>query len=274
MTIYSKISVFCMMLILPLTVQAKESAWSSSTYAQGKLISTLDAVGDEEAIEGIFHLRLKEDWHTYWRTSGDSGLPPKFDWSGSKNVKSVDVQFPAPKRFDEMGLQVFGYDGDVMYPLTIHPETPGEPMTLALKTDFLVCHELCVPEFLEVSLDIPSGAAVTSKSAAMMDLAKRKIPGENNAGLKIEAAVAGPEALVLNVYAKRGFDRADVFVEAGDLVITATPEITPDENDPRHGQVKIGLPFGESNMQEALAGKDVRVTFTDGQQAVEHVFSL
>ena len=35
-------------------------------------------------------IRLAPGWKTYWRYPGDSGVPPRFDFSGSRNVKSVD----------------------------------------------------------------------------------------------------------------------------------------------------------------------------------------
>ena len=31
-------------------------------------------------------LTLAPGWKTYWRSPGDAGIPPRFDWSGSKNV--------------------------------------------------------------------------------------------------------------------------------------------------------------------------------------------
>ena len=36
-------------------------------------------------------------WHTYWRYPGDSGVPPQFNFAGSRNVKHVDVLWPAPR---------------------------------------------------------------------------------------------------------------------------------------------------------------------------------
>src|SRR5262249_8356426 len=48
-------------------------------------------------------LRLEPGWKTYWRYAGDSGLPPTLDFTGSENVKSVTVQWPAPRRFPDGG---------------------------------------------------------------------------------------------------------------------------------------------------------------------------
>ena len=41
-------------------------------------------------------ITLAEGWKTYWRTPGDAGVPPAFDWTGSTNVAAIKVRYPAP----------------------------------------------------------------------------------------------------------------------------------------------------------------------------------
>ena len=50
-------------------------------------------------------LQLAPGWKTYWRSPGDAGIPPTFDWSGSDNVRSVRIHWPAPLVFDANGMQ-------------------------------------------------------------------------------------------------------------------------------------------------------------------------
>ncbi|MEG4641374.1 protein-disulfide reductase DsbD domain-containing protein, partial [Paracoccus sp. APAP_BH8] len=35
------------------------------------------------------HLRLEPGWKTYWRSPGDAGVPPRFDWAASRNLAEV-----------------------------------------------------------------------------------------------------------------------------------------------------------------------------------------
>ena len=42
----------------------------------------------ESWLAGI-EIALDSGFKTYWRHPGDSGLPPRFDWTGSKNVAGV-----------------------------------------------------------------------------------------------------------------------------------------------------------------------------------------
>src|SRR6202048_594358 len=50
---------------------------------------------------GGIAVQLQPGWKTYWRTPGDSGVPPRFDFSKSDNVEAVTVMWPAPMKFDD-----------------------------------------------------------------------------------------------------------------------------------------------------------------------------
>ena len=82
---------------------------------------------------------------TYWRMPGDSGLPPLFDWSGSENVKSVTVEWPRPDRIPDAAGTILGYHGQVIFPLRVEAADPAKPIRLAVKLDFGICEEICVP---------------------------------------------------------------------------------------------------------------------------------
>src|SRR4030088_1798170 len=97
---------------------ADVSAWDGDARSAVRLIAANAAAAQLRA--GV-EIRLAPGWKTYWRYPGDSGVPPRFDFSGSQNVKSVTVRFPAPKRLpDESGITI-GYKHDVVFPLDIVP---------------------------------------------------------------------------------------------------------------------------------------------------------
>ena len=68
-------------------------------------------------------LQLQPGWKTYWRTPGDSGVPPRFDFSKSENVEAVTVLWPAPTKFDDgAGGHSLGYHDQIVLPLRIVAE--------------------------------------------------------------------------------------------------------------------------------------------------------
>lgn len=96
-------------------------------------------------------LQLAPGWKTYWRTPGDAGIPPQFDWSGSDNLHSVGVTWPAPEVFMTAGMRTIGYTNDVVLPIALVPRQNGEAITLNATVDLGVCSDICVPHRMELS---------------------------------------------------------------------------------------------------------------------------
>jgi len=97
------------------------SAWDGDQRAAVRLIAGAQRGTVRRA--GI-EIRLAPGWKTYWRYPGDSGIPPRFDFSQSKNVKSVTVRYPAPHRLtDEKGAEVAmsPLEFDLLKALAEHP---------------------------------------------------------------------------------------------------------------------------------------------------------
>jgi len=90
-------------------------------------------------------LTLAPGWKTYWRTPGDAGIPPYFDWSGSDNLRGVGITWPAPEVFLTAGMRTIGYSGDLILPITLAPSRAGQPMTITANLDIGVCSDICVP---------------------------------------------------------------------------------------------------------------------------------
>src|SRR5690606_19912095 len=59
-----------------------------------RLISAVDGTLDRDRVKVGVHVRLAPGWKTYWRSPGEAGLPPNFDWSGSRNLKDVSISWP------------------------------------------------------------------------------------------------------------------------------------------------------------------------------------
>ena len=113
-------------------------------------------------------LTLAPGWKTYWRSPGDAGIPPRFDWSGSENVKSVRLHWPAPQVFQTNGMQTIGYHDRLVLPVEITPKDPGKPIRLKVRMELGVCDEICLPAALDLAADLATpGAADPSIRAAL-----------------------------------------------------------------------------------------------------------
>lgn len=99
-------------------------------------------------------LTLSQGWKTYWRSPGDAGIPPVFDWGGSDNIRALRLHWPSPQVFHFNGMQTIGYARELVLPVEIWPDRPGQPMRLETEVDLGVCRDICVPATLSLSSDL------------------------------------------------------------------------------------------------------------------------
>ena len=157
---------------MPVTHAADVSAWDADARSGMRLIAgkgTGDA--NNRVLRAGVELKLAPGWKTYWRYPGDSGVPPRFDFSQSSNVKSVDVQWPLPHRFADGSGHSIGYRDAVIFPLSVVPEDKSKPVTLRLKLDYAICEKLCVPVDAKAELGLSDG--VSSQDTALTAAAAR-----------------------------------------------------------------------------------------------------
>ncbi|MDC1356051.1 protein-disulfide reductase DsbD family protein [Pseudomonadota bacterium] len=88
---------------------------------------------------------LSPKWKIYWRNPGDAGLPPEINIKSSNNIKSFDLFFPSPKRFNFYDIETFGYDEEVIFPVIIKSLDNSNGISGILELNAQVCSEICVP---------------------------------------------------------------------------------------------------------------------------------
>ncbi len=168
---------------------------------------------------------LKPNTITYWRQPGESGVPPQLDFSRSKNVASVEVLYPAPKRIEEAGSFVAGYDSKVVFPLRVKPNDPSAPVVMDLSLDYAACDKMCLPARARLALPLPRDAAspFAGDIAAALTRVPRKISQEEAKELFALSRRRGENLSWRLDYL--GKDNArDVFAEAPDpLYLDAAP---------------------------------------------------
>src|SRR6201993_2142877 len=133
------------------------SPWQEDAHSAVRLLA---GSRSGAVLLGGIALQLQQGWHTYWRNPGDSGVPPRFDFSKSDNVEAVTVLWPAPKKFDDgAGGTALGYKHQVVLPLRIVAKNPDKPVTLRAHVSYAVCDKICIPVEAQAELAFASVAS-------------------------------------------------------------------------------------------------------------------
>lgn len=156
---------------------ADASAWADDTRSSVRLIAGSHS-GSEARLRAGVEIKLQPGWKTYWRYPGDSGVPPRFDFSGSDNVLRAKVLYPAPHLFNDETGNSLGYKTGVIFPVQVTPKQPGKPVTLKLKLDYAVCEKLCIPVEGKAELNFgkPDSNLGDSANNAALAAAEARVP--------------------------------------------------------------------------------------------------
>jgi DsbC/DsbD-like thiol-disulfide interchange protein len=151
--------------LLPFQARAQDaSPWIKDTYSAVRLIA---GSRSGNVLLGGIGFQLQPGWKTYWRTPGDSGVPPRIDFAKSENIDSVTILWPAPTKFaDGAGGTSFGYQKQVLLPLRIITKSPDKPVTLRASISYAVCEKLCIPVEAEAELAFRSVASTEDSAIA------------------------------------------------------------------------------------------------------------
>ncbi len=278
MPLLSRFTTFVMLLgaLLPAPEAGAQEA-SGWTQGHSSRVRLIAGGGPPETLLAGIQIELDAGFKTYWRSPGEAGLPPAFDWSRSVNVEGVEVLWPAPSRFEDPGGVVYGYQGSVLLPVRVRPQDPSKPVALALTIDYGVCKDICIPAQAELSLKLPKSAAPAVRSALDNALARvpRAQPLKADGELSIVAAepstADGKPRLAVRVKVPAA-SSPSLFVEPPEnwfLLAPAQPTANASEPGRRTFLVEV-----LERPPEASGPIDLRFTLVAGDKAIETTTSL
>src|SRR5665811_2481201 len=139
------------------------SPWQSDVHSAVRLLA---GSRSGAVLMGGIAFQLQPGWKTYWRTPGDSGVPPRFDFSKSENIEAVTVLWPAPMKFDDgAGGYSLGYKGQLVLPLRIVAKNADKPVTLRAAINYAVCEKLCIP--VEANAELAFTSVASTQDSAL-----------------------------------------------------------------------------------------------------------
>ena len=261
------------------------SPWVELHDARVRLLAGPPAVKAAKSYLAGVEITLGEGWKTYWRMPGDAGVPPSFDWTGSTNVASLQVLYPAPVRMPEPSAETVGYKHAVLFPVEVVPKDASRPVGLALTMEFGVCREICIPAEAKFSLTLAPAGMVGKPSSAML-AALERVPRVQTSRRAEDPQVRRATAFLeggaphLTIVARfpQGDRGADLFIEAPDGLYVPMAKRLPDvgeggearlEADSASGLVRFEVDLARTGNAHELKGKTLRLTLVSDAGATE-----
>ena len=253
------------------------SPWVENEYVRTRLVSShLEVAYDKSVLQYLgWEIEMKiKGWKTYWRTPGEAGTPPIFNWDLSSNLAVAEVYYPRPDRFQIFGIQTFGYGERVVLPIRIEPLIGGAEMKVRMHAEFMSCKEICIPftADYELTLPAPTGAigAERNKSIYANDIrnfvSKVPLPNDhdklslNVASVSLKG-VAGDQKISITLNGQRHLAGADVFIEAPKNFRFGAPQKQL-QGDGK--TMLIVFPVHTFGEDMDLSGQDITLTLHDG----------
>jgi DsbC/DsbD-like thiol-disulfide interchange protein len=223
---------------------------------------------------GGIAFQLQPGWHTYWRNPGDSGVPPRIDFSKSENIEAVTILWPAPIKFEDgAGGISLGYQKQVVLPLRIVAKNADKPVTLRADINYAVCEKICIPVEASAELAFTSVASTedSALSAALDTVPKPATIGDPNPLTIRDVKREGKNGVLVDVAAPESAE-VHLFVE-GPTPDWALPVPKLLEHGPpgvkRFAFDLDGLPPGANPDGAAL-----KLTLVGGERAYEFNVNL
>jgi len=224
--------------------------------------------GDDGIHRAAFAISLAPGWKTYWRTPGDAGIPPIFDWSSSKNLSGAGVSFPVPDVFYSNGMRSIGYDGGMVLPIALRASETNADIQLSGRMTIGVCLDICVPVELNFTA-LLSGANSTPTPQVTRAMADRPMTaseaGVGSVSCEIEPIRDGMRITAMIAIPTMG-EKDVAVIELPDQTIWVSEATMTRSGDTLVASAEMVPPNAQPFI---LSRNDVRITVIGGGQAID-----
>ncbi len=229
-----------------------------------------------KTVNALLQIQLQGQWKTYWRSPGDGGAAPQFDFAQSQNINDIIWAWPAPQRYSVAGVDTLGYQQFVNFPLTLQLQDISKAALLKGTLTIASCTNLCVLSDYDIELPFtPNGLVVNEQAAAIYQRALDSVPVKLQQGSRQRGITAWNthwdndlQLLSVDIERDSAWQTPDIFIdsntEAFSGVTFAAPEVSLSGNR-MTAQIAVSSWNGKLDLQQHA----LNLTVVDQDLAVE-----
>ena len=171
--------------IVGLAPQGKSQTYEGKQLVHAALVADTKAIVPGKSFTVGLLLRMAPGWHTYWKFSGDAGLPSEIKWNLADGWKVGDIQWPIPLKTTDPGdIQTYGYQDEVLLMQEIIPpaKIDSSSVKLSAEANWLVCEKICIPGSASLQLELPTSTTSAPANIEMFARFRRLLPQDWQTG--------------------------------------------------------------------------------------------
>ena len=231
--------------------------YQGKQLVRAELLADTDAVVPGKPFTVGLLLRMAPAWHTYWKFSGDAGLPTELKWKLPPGWKIGEIQWPIPlKTIDPGDIQTYGYENEVLLMQEITPPTnlDSSSVKLSAEASWLVCERICIPGGATLQLELPVSTANQPGNTELFARYRRLLP-QNWPGATVAPAdwsrVGSDLRLKVASESLASYPAVDFFPLPEESTVVGHPRIESRSKN----EVVFGVPIESSEKQlSSMAG--------------------
>ncbi len=237
---------------------------------EAQLIAEQDSVQPGKPFWVALKMDIVPDWHVYWRNPGDSGMATRITWELPSGYQAGPIVWPTPSRIAIPPLVNYGYSNQVLLLTQITPpaNAPAQPtVDIKGKADWLVCHDVCIPESAAISLTLQIAEQTPAPSpwSSAFKATRTHIPQKFSGDLSVVKTDAQSFTLTLKNLPLPATDTpVEAYFYSGDLLlVNHSGEQRMAQND---RDMTLTVPFNTTTKEHSpMFNGDVWVRTTQGE---------
>ncbi len=111
----------------------------------------------QKPIIGV-EFQLKKGWKIYGKNSGNIGIEPQFDFSGSTYYRDHKVSWPksikVKEDFGDISYEYSIYKNKIIIPIDLFLSQVSDQQKIKLKINYSLCKEICIPASKEFIINL------------------------------------------------------------------------------------------------------------------------
>ncbi len=220
--------------ILGIVVPLRAQTYQGRELVKPQLVADTDAVVPGKSFTVGLLLRTAPNWHTYWKYSGDAGLPTEIAWHLPPGWKAGEIQWPIPLKTNDPGdIETYGYENEVMLMQEITPPASlaNDSVKLSADANWLVCEKICIPGSASLTLTLP-GPTSHAANAELFDRYRKLLPQDWPAENTAKWRRSGSDLnLEVTGKAPAGYPAVDFFPAPPPSVLIGHPSVESRSGD-------------------------------------------